>query len=173
MAAPTAKKGERGKAGACHFIQPPDFIKSKAVQGRGVDLTTVEEQAQAMVSALKGEYLERVKSELAILEKAVDSIRKGAPEERGGALRTLSHISHEITGQAGTFGFELITTIGNSLCEFVAELDDPTANDLKAIEIHADAIRVVISQKIQGSGGEIGQHLLTGIEAMVAKVRAR
>ena len=173
MSEVATKKEGRPKGGPFSMVEPPDFLKSKMVKGRGVDLRTVEERAEAMVKALKGEYLERVKKELGMMEQSIEAARQGSEKSRAKSLSTVSHLSHEVKGQAGTFGFDLITVIGTSLCDYIAEIETPVPEDVEVIEIHVDAMRLVVSDNIQGDGSETGRHLLGGIRAVVAKMQSR
>ena len=173
MAAPTSEKEAGGKGGAFSFVEPPDFLKNKVVKGRGVDLSTVEERAEALVASLKVEYLERVQEQLDRMERLIRSACDEADAGCGMTLEALSRISHEIKGQAGTFGFDLITTIGTSLCDYVEEVEKPGADDVTVVEIHVNAMRVVVAENIQGDGGKMGRQLLAGMRAMVTKMRRR
>lgn len=173
MNEPTAKTQGRPKGGPFSFVEPPDFLKSKTVKGRGVDLGTVEARAQEMIAALKEEYLDRVSRELALMEEAIHAARKGSAKQRRAAMVTIARLSHEIKGQAGTFGYDLITTIGTSLCDYIAQVKEPGLEHVTVLEIHADAMRAVVSDNIKGEGGEIGRQLLVGIQAVVAKMRGR
>ena len=168
-----AKTQGRPKGGPFSFVEPPDFLKSKTVKGRGIDLGTVEERAQEMIAALKEEYLDRVSRELALMEEAILAARRGSAKQRRAALVTLARLGHEIKGQAGTFGYDLITTIGSSLCDYIEQVKEPGPEHVTVLEIHADAMRVVVSDDIRGEGGETGRKLLAGIQAVVAKVRGR
>lgn len=173
MAAPGPEKEDGRKGDPFSFVAPPDFLKHKVVKGRGVDLSTVEERAEALVTSLKAEYLERVQEQLDGMERMIRSARDGAGPDRGATLEALSRVSHEIKGQAGTFGFELITTIGTSLCDYVEDAADPGADDITVAEIHVNAMRVVVTDNIRGDGGKVGRQLLAGMSAMVAKMRRR
>ena len=157
----------------CQFIEPPDFLKAKTVKGRRCDLSTVEARPREDIDSLREDYLVRVKRELAIVEQSIPAARLGPREKRVAALEALYRLTHEIKGQAGTFGFELITTIGNSLCDYIAQVKEPGPEHVTVLEIHADAMRAVVSDDIRGEGGETGRKLLVGIQAVVAKLRAR
>ena len=63
-----------------------------------------------------------------------------------------------------------LTIIGNYLCRYIEGLEGKAdANAVDVIEVHFNALKVVISQKLTGNGGETGDKLLTGLEMVVEK----
>jgi hypothetical protein len=72
-------------------------------------------------------------------------------------------------GQAGTFGYELVTTIGTEICRTIDEAETPEAVVHEVLAIHVDTMRAVISGRLTGDGGPTGETLLAGMNAMVAK----
>jgi hypothetical protein len=63
-------------------------------------------------------------------------------------LAELNNVAHELRGQGETFGYPLVT--------------DKHREFYKA---HIDAINVVMTNKVKGDGGEVGQSLLKDLEA--------
>ena len=107
------------------------------------------------------------KSSLAALEIG------GWPEDGNAKhLASINRIAHELRGQSGTFGYQLITSFGKSLYQ---ETMDPemkvTEGRLKLIEAHIDAIRNVFRNRITGDGGQVGLTLLHEIEDAVQRAR--
>lgn len=77
--------------------------------------------------------------------------------------------SHELRGQAGTFGYPLLTEICDSLCDVMERfmaMDREGARDSSlgrkiwsAVVSHADAVATIVDHDLKGQGGEFGREL--------------
>ena len=76
-------------------------------------------------------------------------------------------------GQGGTFGYQLITDFAEGLYNFTSTGAGLSDSHVEIIKAHIDAMRVVIRERIDGDGGEIGSELKKGLEASVAKYGGR
>jgi hypothetical protein len=79
-------------------------------------------------------------------------------------------ISHDMKGQGGSFGYDLITTIGNGLCRYLEDREEVGPAEIEAIKIHVGSMYLVLTQGIKGEGGDAGVQLLNGLEPVIAKV---
>ena len=77
-------------------------------------------------------------------------------------------VVHDMKGEAGTFGYPLVTRIGSSLCRYLYDHQEEQDFDLDVLQYHVDAIKAVITNNIEGDGGEVGQALVGELEAMTA-----
>lgn len=91
------------------------------------------------------------------------------PEIRRDCFEEISHIAHDMKGQGGTFGYPLITTVADSLYGFTYSRDDISDNQVELVKAHLDAMRAVIRGRVSGSGGEIGEKLIEGLNEAIAK----
>lgn len=91
------------------------------------------------------------------------------PETRRDCFEEISHIAHDMKGQGGTFGYPLITTVADSLYGFTYSRDDISDNQVELVKAHLDAMRAVIRGRVSGSGGEIGEKLIEGLNEAIAK----
>lgn len=158
------------------FIQPPNSLKSKVGPGSaGIDMKVLE-QAEQVIANLQDNYLEWVVEDLKALQAAYVDLSDTAPGQHQAALEEVFRIGHDIKGQGGSFGYELMTAVGNSLCRFIEDLgeDAPSRPEIEVIKVHIDTLRYVIAERVEGDGGDQGQRLLKGLDAVKAKVgRAR
>ena len=69
----------------------------------------------------------------------------------------------DLTGLAGSFGYELISQVGNSLKKFTESRRDANPRDVEIIAAHVNAMRVVMVEDIKGDGGEIGRAIVAGL----------
>lgn len=86
-------------------------------------------------------------------------------------LAEIFRSAHELKGQAGSFGFDLLTDIAASLCKLVHRLKATEANTWRApaIEVHIRSLVLVAKGKIRGDGGALGRQLLEQIAILSAK----
>ena len=59
-------------------------------------------------------------------------------------------IAHGIRGEGGSFGFQLISTIGDSLCKFLEGKRKLTAAGSEVVKVHILAMRAVFRQELKG-----------------------
>ncbi len=162
---------EENKTQEASFIQAPDTLKGKiGIGGPGaVDLDALA-RAEEVIAGLSSNYLEWAEEDL---KKLDDTIAKLAADKDNGKthLSRIFQISHDIKGQGGSFGYQMMTILGSQLCHFVEELEDARDNDIKAIKLHVDAMKMVISRRMEGDGGAEGEVLFSGLDKVVAKLK--
>tara|TARA_R110002110_G_scaffold90632_12_gene235600 strand:+ start:1836 stop:2339 length:504 start_codon:yes stop_codon:yes gene_type:complete len=156
------------------FITPPNTLKLKvqvAPGEKGIDLAALE-RAESVISDMQGSYLEWVQNDLKNLEAAISTaMADSGPLEPH--FEKIFSISHDIKGQGGSFGYQMMTNIGNQLCRFIEAMGAPTKADLHIVRLHFDAMKLVIAKRMEGDGGKTGEELVAGLQAVVAKLKAR
>ena len=152
------------------LITPPHTLKDKVGTGGpgAVDLSTLE-RAEKVIADLADTYLEWVEEDLVKLHKALDLL---AAATGGGKaeLEGIYQISHDMKGQGGSFGYQLITIVGNQLCRFIEPLKNAGPKEVAVIKLHVDTMSLIISNRMEGDGGEAGEALLTGLNKVAAKI---
>lgn len=156
--------------GAYKALAPPDFLKAKVTAGQGLDLSSVESRASEAMAALERDFLQHTRETLAKLDQLIAQLASGPAGDHTTRLSEIKSLAHDLRGQAGTFGYDLVTVLGSSLFDYIEDAKGGNADLLQVIEIHVDAVKAVIAGKILGLGGERGQSLIAGLEAMIAKV---
>jgi len=91
------------------------------------------------------------------------------PEQRFQLFEQLHAIAHDMRGQGGTFGYPLISDFSDGLYDFTAVNTSLSDKNVEIIKSHIDAMRVVIKQRINGDGGDIGKQLKTGLDIAIKK----
>ncbi|MGO1119398.1 response regulator [Rhodovibrionaceae bacterium A322] len=92
----------------------------------------------------------------------------GTKQQQDDAVEGMRHISHDIMGQAATFGYPLAGAIALSLNKFLhKDVDLDTWRDL--IETHTNAIMLVGRARLSGDGGPEGQKLVNSLVMAVNK----
>ena len=122
------------------------------------DLPEAVRKAQEAVAALAENFTEWMRADLdaalASLAKAKDSQPDNASH-----LRDIYSVCHNIKGQGGSFGYDLITHVGKSLCDYIHDTGSASERKLKVVEAHLTAIKFIIDRDIQGDGGQVGKQL--------------
>ena len=154
----------------------PNVLKGKVSGGAG---SNVKGEIPLDLLAEAEEQLER--AGLDFLEWAHEYIEKlskfceKALAAKGGRTEHFSDINHlslELRGQGGTFGYPLISDVSKMLYDCTTEgcLEDDQA--LKIVQHHVDAMRAVLRSKMSGDGGDIGKELVSGLKKTIQKTKA-
>ncbi|WP_417317841.1 hypothetical protein [Emcibacter sp.] len=93
------------------------------------------------------------------------------PEYRKAHYEKINAIAHDMKGQGGTFGYQLITDFAEGLYNFTGPSAGMGDSHVEIIKAHIDAMRVVIKDRIEGDGGQIGTEIKKSLEAAISKYR--
>ncbi len=155
------------------FISPPGSLadKAKAVGNAGLDEAEMLRRAEEAVAALKDEYPQWVENHIVDLEEAYAKAR-AHPDTVDIYLSSVAAVAHEVKGEGTTYGYPLMTRLGESLHDFTTTMLENASQRRSAqfdiIEKHITDMRVVIRDRIEGDGGDLGQSLLASLEAAIA-----
>ncbi len=150
-------------------INTPNVIKSKVVEGGpgAVDEETLE-KAETVITQETDNYIELAKADLKKIQVGLAKI-KDSPDDPQPGMEMVFFSAHNIKGQAGSFGFELLTMIAERLCRIIEYLDEVTVKEVQVMELCVLAMQLAISQGLTGEGGEEGAALVEGLDMIVAK----
>lgn len=154
------------------FITPPNTLKNKVTPGGpgAVDMAMLE-RAEQVIADMADNYLDWVEEDLKKISAAYDGLVAGDGDRKEN-LDRIFELSHDMKGQGGSFGYDLMTAIGNQLCRLIERLDGTATPETEneAIRIHIDSMKLVIAKRMKGDGGREGTAILDGIEQMVRKL---
>lgn len=121
-------------------------------------------RAEAVIAGLAGEYLVAAEADLAQLKAA--SVRLASdPAGRVSHLDRLFQISHDMKGQGATFGYPLVTAIGNRLCRFIEKRRESLDNAGVAVVLrHVEALERVIGERMKEPAMPAAEALLESLE---------
>jgi len=158
--------------GGNKLIKPPTSINDKVgVGGPGaVDLKTIERAEQAIAN-LAGDYLVWVEEDIERIQNAANALKKATGDEVASGLNEVFQISHDMKGQGGSFGYQLMTSIGDMLCGLVEGRTEAGPDVIEAIQVHISTMKLVIAERMEGDGGMGGRTLLEGLVQIANKVR--
>ena len=151
-------------------IKPPQTLQSKVEKGGpgAVDLDALA-KAEDVIANLADDYLDWVKEDLAKMEKAFETLKSGEGDVKKN-LDDVFQIAHDMKGQGGSFGYDLMTATGDHLCRLVEKMDKVGPREIGMIRVHIDAMRVIITKGLKGDGGDEGRQLLMGLTLVGDKV---
>jgi len=151
-------------------INPPQTLQNKVEKGGpgAVDLEALA-KAEEVIANLADDYIDWVREDLVRLEAAYDQFKSGEGDVAAN-LENVFQIAHDMKGQGGSFGYDLMTAIGDHLCRLVEKMDTAGPREQMMIRVHIDAMRVVITKELKGDGGNEGRQLLMGLTLVGDKV---
>ncbi len=119
-------------------------------------------RAEAALSALSAKYLAWADADATHLTATLTAARTD-PAGPLPHLATLFRIAHDMKGQAATFGFPLVTAIGERLCRLIEGNPSPGPDELARIAAHVDALAGAVALRLKGDGGAEGRRLLDSL----------
>ena len=151
-------------------INPPNALKEKVgTDGRGaIDLEAIE-KAEKAVASLADSYLDSVAEDIRKIDKAFEKL-EAATGDRKEELMGVFQEALNLKGQGGSFGYDMMTAIGNELCRFIEKLDKAGPEEVEAIKLHIDSMKLVIGMDMKGDGGEPGKKMLNGLQQVCDKL---
>lgn len=152
------------------LIHPPNPLKMKVgIGGPGAVTPEALERAETVIADLADDYLTWAEEDLTKLQTAMANL-KAAKGDNSAEVEAIFHVAHDVKGQGGSFGYQLMTEIGDHLCRFLEPLESANPAQIGVIGVHIDALRLVVFENMKGAGGKAGDSLYKGLEMAVAKV---
>ena len=169
-----AVEGKAAKVPGVRFYVIRNVLKDKASGGAlapgekgGIPIEAIQ-AAEAEFNKMSEDYPDWVQS---LIDELSDNYRRciDTPEIRHEKVAVIHDIAHDMKGQGGTFGYPLITNFGDSLYKCTHKSEEASDNLVELIKAHVDGMKAVISGRVSGDGGEIGQELLVSLDQAVQK----
>lgn len=153
------------------IIEIPNPLRDKVpFDEDGVDLQQLK-QAEEAVAALAETYVSWASRDLQNIKKASAEACADAAWQSE-SVKQLFHLTHDLKGQGGTFGYNLLSLIGDKLCRFIEESASKTTMsplDVQVIDLHVKALEIILNEDLKSDGGEEGAMLLKGLEDVLQK----
>jgi len=132
------------------------------------NLEAVLARAQAAVADLAKNFAEQAVVDLDTCDAFLKTARE-QPALRADSIKEIYGIAHNLKGQGSSFGYPLITRIGQSLCLMTRPARAFSDADLGIMQGHLDAIRLILAKEIKGEGGAVGDKLAARLETLVTQ----
>ncbi len=145
-----------------------DLKNKVTVTSGGINMNQIE-KAEQIIANMSDSYIDWAMEDVGKLQSAYVQLIQDIDNYEAN-LKNIFEIGHDMKGQGGSFGYDLVTEVGNYLCRFIERIKaKPTPKILDVIKLHIDAIRIVLIGKIKGDGGAKGGKILEGLEATLQK----
>lgn len=130
------------------------------------DFESMIARAEAAVEALRETYREQLAEDVASLCALWSRIEfEGVNQAK---LDELHSIAHNIKGQGGSFGYDLVTDIGASFCAYLRGSPRMAPNELAILSMHIRVLKNVSDNNITGDGGETGARLMEKLRQLTS-----
>jgi hypothetical protein len=156
------------------IIPPRPDLRRKAVnQTKGFDFKlppAMVQKLEAVVHKAKDSFTEDIAARLVSMRKALrDPIETQEDQRR--VISLIYTNSREIKGAGGTIGYDLLTGIGKALNDFAGSLTELDRRRVEVIDLHIDAMYVVLADRITGTGGPTEAALLKAFSIVREKFK--
>lgn len=168
---PAGRDQAKKPAAKAEIVTVPHSIRSK-VSGGGPLSDEMLEKAENVIEEHGADYVTRAQAQIESLIQTVRTAREKV-ESRPELFGKIFQKSHDIRGMGSTFGYDLVTEIGASLCNFVEGLEQHDDDAMEVVGAHVDALRAVIANGVKGDGGAIGREIAEGLAQAVAQAAQR
>ena len=122
-------------------------------------------RAEEATTALRANYTAWARIDVDRTQALLDAAKR-EPEGARAQLDLLYAAMHNIKGQGASFGYPLVTRIGQSLCRMIAPDRPVEGAVIKVAQAHLDALKLVLEKKIAGKGGDVGEKLAARLESL-------
>jgi hypothetical protein len=142
-------------------------LKNRVSYGSdGVDMAIIA-KAEALIASMQGEFIAWFQVDLVKLQSQYDAAASLPVEDRASPMADVYTGAHDMKGQGGSFGFPLVTNIANSLCRFMENRSVFGRQEMEVIQVHIEALRLAVAERMTGDGGIKGEKLLRGLEVVM------
>ena len=143
-------------------IEIPNTLKEK-VGGVGISADLLRD-AEVAVAGLQDDYETRLGQAIDQFDASFDAMRGAGAFDP----KRLFALAHELRGEAGSYGYPLISRAADVLCKLLEKRTTLAPSDVDIVEAHLRAFRTVLDRRIKGHGGSAGERLIDRLEAIVS-----
>jgi hypothetical protein len=156
-----------GSAARFKTIIPPHLIAAKVTGSGGVDPEAVR-RAEAAVAELRAGFERHAAEQIAQMQVLQARFAPGA--EASETLARLFQLAHDLKGQAGTFGYGLLSQIGDLLCRYAEHGDTGAARGAGVLKALIDAMAAILARKVTGDGDALGRQVLLELQHLTGRL---
>lgn len=91
---------------------------------------------------------------------------KANPCDAKKEVRAILTLAMDLKGEAGSYGYQMLTEIGELLRRYTQNLESLSARDLQVIPAHIQAMEVVLRDQIKGDGGKVGRQIVLNLQQL-------
>ena len=151
------------------IIKPPNtLMKAKTGRGRVTPDAEAIKRAEVAIKKIGEDFASWARSDLDEMDQALAAARND-PEQQEEYIMQIFRRAMELKGQGGSFGYDLISQVGDSLKKFTESRREASPRDVEIIAAHVQAMRVVMVEDIRGDGGDVGRAIVDGLYKLTTK----
>jgi hypothetical protein len=136
-----------------HEVITPDHTLRKMIKPGGGDSDDPVARAEQALAELSTEFSSWMDAECARLDRARHDIVSGGFTTT--RKESLFIASHDIKGEAATFGFPLVAVAANSLCRLLEFSPDASRIPIELVNQHVDAVRAIYREYSRSDAKEL------------------
>ncbi len=147
------------------YIDPPTRARLVDFAGTEFDADDLS-RAEEAIAKVVTRYPTLLADEIAKLVAAWDEAPEQLTPEVVGPIFT---VAHDLAGYGATFGYPLITIFGRSLSRLLTMGDLSREQMATVVDAHIATLRVIVRDRMTGSGGPIGLQLAASLDQAITK----
>lgn len=124
-------------------------------------------QAEEAVNELSNSFLDWAKNQLGDLNKLIEEMDGDDRRIDAAFCEKMYDVGHNVKGLGGSFGYYLMTDIGDMLCKYTKPEAVNTDISLKTVKTLVGAMDLIISDNITGTGGTSGEKLKSQLQDLI------
>ena len=128
------------------FVDNPNPLRAKVKVKAGANPSEMIAHAEESVIKLGDEFETIFNENVAALVTSMADVRKGGMV-RERALIQMRRLLHDLRGQAGTFGYPLVSHVGDSACKFIDLSENFGDIEIEVLRMHVDALKAINQAK--------------------------
>lgn len=148
-----------------------------AVLGGRIEAVMPEAETDRVLGEIAARYRSKLDTDVALLTDLVAKFTQDG-EKQPDVSRNLRRLLHDMRGQAGTFDYNLITSLASLGDELLHRAEDARSFGVSAhaalsrvLQVIGAAVGMVVKSGLRGDGGTTGAALMAKIEAFAAPLR--
>lgn len=148
---PTLRKAE--------FIKPPNILKAKV--GGGGLAEDILNKAEKLLEENTVDFVPLGEMYLDALGRGLQEARENMndPGDHENIISGMLYPGMQLKGNGGMFHYALVTTIANTLVQFLEVIERVDAEAIEIAQGCHTTLRAVIQGRIKGDGGQRGKEL--------------
>ncbi|MCC3306723.1 Hpt domain-containing protein [Sneathiella sp. HT1-7] len=126
---------------------PKATLKNKVGSSGGISLKEMEKRMAKKMAGLTEEFLASIPAVIERIETALSNLEAGNGGEPEQTI--IFRQGHDLKGMGGSFGYPIMGTIGEGICELTTSDFKSSALTLPLIRIHLDLLTYVAAKRIK------------------------
>ncbi len=148
------------------IIEPPNPLRNKVRFGSGLSAEEAIARAQRVIERARHDFIDLIERETGELMRLFARYKRGDRDN----IESIFRIAHNLRGLGTTFGYDLLTRLGTSMCRYITERRAGEELEIAILEAHVQALRAVVRQHILGEGDRTSQEVARILDDLVRGV---